>query len=191
MTAQREKPDPGRWALHVTFEPPGDRRSTGWSDTSYGHIRARVVREEQYLMDYSTPYYLTDGCTFSEVTASCQVDTDHLRRRPLAEATYAWRVEWRENDRDLRSLERGVKALRPLERKLERYTRDEGRCDSFGRYLLRVARALGIARMVFNHEGDSNGHRYRRTSLGDGMAFVDYTVTTWWREAQPEPEEAR
>lgn len=89
------------------------------------------------------------------------------------EGPYGWRVEYRSvYTADLREVERMVKALRKVERGLERIRDNEGDAESFGQYVNRVARVLKVAGLIVRLDGDSMQFSDNEWRVRNGIGHI-------------------
>jgi hypothetical protein len=152
----------------------------------YGHVRCYAKSEFKWRQNYESPGY---GSDLEHLKVSCQTDPDHLVN--YASKTYAWTAEWESGTHDLDQCERGVKILRKIKRELGRFEAEDGRCDTFGRYVLRVCRALKIKEMVFvSLASCPSGYKYRDSELRYGMTLIDARIDEWAEKYRPVPATA-
>ena len=88
-----------------------------------------------------------------------------------------WNTEYRDVfSIDARRARTMVKTLDAIEKKLAAKEAADGRPESFGRYLIRVAAAIGATKIVIKTAGNSSSYdrnQYRFLSLADGMEWVN------------------
>ena len=92
--------------------------------------------------------------------------------------TYSWYTEYTEAySIQANDAERMYKTLSAVEKGLEKARERDGQCTTFGHFCLRVARALGIQKIV--RKSAHYPGEYQSLSLADGQYAVDNLIYTW------------
>lgn len=97
--------------------------------------------------------------------------------------TYAWYTEY-EHAYFIQACdaERMYKTLASVEKSIERARERDGSCATFGHYVLRVAKALGISQIV--RKSAHYAGEYQRLTLAQGQYAVDNLIFTWRESAK-------
>jgi hypothetical protein len=126
-------------------------------DGFYFHVRAwpQYWDKERNQWDYFSEY--THDPDLHAIVATCQSD----REKTCDCQSYAWRVESQSGHVELSQAKRAVKALTPIEKKMDKIAQDFGRPVSFGQYVLHFSRAIGATRLIVKSRFVSDGDETR------------------------------
>ena len=92
---------------------------------------------------------------------------------------YAYETAYRDTNVNVRDGEAMMKVLRSIQRKMEKMESVEGSAKSFGQYVNRVARALGIKRVYLRKNG--NGHGVSAWTVAEIVWRIDSVTEEYQR----------
>lgn len=144
--------------LKIGYDQPSGR---DW----YCHIRGWLDREDNRLF-----YSSDEGGVFQGIFFNAQSDNESLVRR--SEPMYGYRPEFKGQDKGLSELERGVKALRMIDKTLDKIYEQSGPPASFGAWVQRLATALGIDKVQLPD-------RSYPISPSDAARAIDRQIEEW------------
>ena len=117
--------------------------------------------------------YYGEGEHMQNLQLRCYQNPEHPERE-----CYAWYTEYSEiYSLDVYRVGELYKTLTSVEKGLEKARERDGQCTTFGHYVLRVARALGITKIIRKHPHYPG--EYQSLSLADGQYAVDNLIFTW------------
>jgi hypothetical protein len=164
--------------LGLAIRPEGDMKSTGHWD--YWHLKAHPVcidrnkSTEDSEAGALTWGYSLDNLDNLEVYSQGNCDAEEEKRY-----LYAWEVGY--NNGGLVNHDRAkrmVAVLGLIKRRLDKMDNDAGYCRSFGQYVGRVARALGVKWILFaprdGQQAWNNGYRWHAQSVGRGVNQIEH-----------------
>ena len=103
----------------------------------------------------------------------CYQSPEHPERE-----TYSWYTEYTEAySIDTSQAESMYKMLSQVDKGLEKARERDGSCTTFGHYVLRVCRALGIQKVIRKNVHYSG--EYQHLSVAEGQYAVDNLIFTW------------
>lgn len=140
---------------------------------SYYHVYAvpRVWSTERLCWELPS-CWREETKPWANLTIACQGNND---RR--AQGIGLWDVYYLTSQVKLVDAEYMHKTLSKVEKKLQTYAASDGEASSFGQYVLRVAKALGVSTMLFPSTYSDDW--LRSSSLADGMATIDRWIRRW------------
>jgi hypothetical protein len=129
---------------------------------------------------------ISKGGDFNDFTLTSQTDGDKLSKDseygewPI----YAIRLSW-EDIKGLPDAKRAVKALTHIEKKMNEFEEIGGIPASFGNYIQRVAKAIGVGYCSYVTDGDSCEPHTRQFVDPSRIAYiVDQRIASWRKEAR-------
>ena len=142
-------------------------------DGDFGHINGFIrVRDAADGYGFKS-FRESNPCERIVIRSQCSQSMSERKEM------YGWTVAYDDGRHmTLYECQKAVKALAPIERKLQRYTDLEGAPQSFGQWINRVARAVGAEFIILR-----DAYRPRRNgtlrvySIGDAVREIDQSAT--------------
>jgi hypothetical protein len=126
---------------------------------------------------WETPY-LAD-----KLVISCQGNNEERLTEEGTVRLYAYHVSYRDVYRVEADLAGAMfKTLSRVDKMLAKQRDEEGDALSYGQYVVRVCKALGIKRMARYANANEqyvSGRRFITFSLADGQRYIDQVVNAW------------
>lgn len=142
------------------------------SDGRYYHLVGRLVEYSEAKDEFRgmRDDTLESGLYVSQLRIWSQGNVEDSPRN-----LYGWDAEFHDcYTVDLPEAIGMVATLTKIDKHLKRCGDRDGACHTFGQYVLRVCRALGIDQMLFTGK---YGHQL--VKLGDGAGRIDHMVYDW------------
>jgi hypothetical protein len=164
----------------------------------YAHFRFYIVTigptasERRYFdndpQNKLVNYDEVRGCSsWHDEAAYDRLQIDSQANSDNRENLYGWDVRYRETGSlELHDLERMVKTLRTITRKMEQLSAKYGRPDTFPAYVARVAAAVGADSIVFSQQDHPthNGTDHTIYSVETGTSILRHILHKWQQPAQ-------
>lgn len=130
----------------------------------------------------STSY--ASDTAFHKVHLTSQTHAERLGN-PQATNTldpfYGVKIQWSDGDLDLATYEEGVKVLRKIDRYLDRVRQSAGYTRSFGEFVLRLGRAMGIRKAYVPRPDGLNPY----VDLDYASTLIDRQIGEWMAKWRP------
>lgn len=160
-----------------------------WTVREYGyfHVYAKPIAVD--VEQSSSDCELGNFCSMAwdngaeNLLITSQGGTSAYEQRDL----YAWGVVLDAHHADRGKVERAAKMMAKIDKHLLRAAELDGAAETFGRYVARVAKAMGATHLLFKRSDEAVsrcGYHWRADSLGDGIASVNRLVSDWATELQ-------
>ena len=122
----------------------------------------------------------SDDTRFYRVHLTSQTDPERLveYQEGTLDPFYAVYIEWNVAHNDLESLKEGVTVLRKIDKYMSRVNKVAGYTNSFGNFVLRLGKAMGI-KQAYIDRGFANNY----VDLEGAARLIDNKVSEWRQAA--------
>jgi hypothetical protein len=176
---------------------------------TYGHVRVGMLQEIKPLEEYRGFYGGSMDAMLDHFEINCQFDPDSILRES-DNRVYGWDYEIRNTNIDLGCAWSAHCLLDFINVGLDKLREEWGYPSSFGQFVNRVGKVLGINRVIINSKDDvvmqrdfdgiphrdyCSGYDYRDFTLSGGADHIDYTLQAFrasilrYRESIGQPVE--
>lgn len=180
------EPTGKRWPA-IFMREEGREARGAWS---YYHVKCDivVVYENGCVRNCSwDPFGDDQHGSLADLRISCQGEGDSREK-----GVYAWDAEFHPTGGiDLARAKAMHKVLEAIQRKTQQMDKEWGRPQTYGQYVLRIAKAIGAKEMI-RQGPHCRGRSYEdmdlhRKELAEGADTIDYWIRRWQDEAKEEP----
>jgi hypothetical protein len=178
--AEKWNGDVEHFALELSTEHGG---YGGYSGGQYFHVKGRIVGCEEYGDQKRNGMYWASfnselGQDLKGLELSCQSDSDK-RNQPEREPTYAWTLCYRQQDVTIENAERWARVLKTTHARLDKMQAEDGYCDNFGQWVLRVCKALGIKMVRVPQQSPYSDDTHRVITPAEAKDWVNKRIADW------------
>lgn len=190
MSQPKQPPDPRRQPVFIVHIEGPTHHGGG---TAYAHINFSLGYVQDDELDYYSEWdYQCTGKDrdYYNLRITCQIDSSELRTPTPA---YVQRLEYDRSVKSLGDAERIYKTLQRLNKLWNKMENEEGYTKSYGQFVNRWARAIGVKHLYIRKKPRVNAlydrdlmkvYNYIREDLKEIPWWTDNKVQELYREAR-------